>query len=387
RLKSLDTFRGISLTVMIFVNFGGGGYYFFAHSIWNGLTVADLVFPWFMWIMGVSMVLSFRVLRRKQISTYRIIIKITKRTLLLFALGLFTSNNLTNYRIPGVLQRFAACYFVVAVIQVLAGPSVEDSQPRGSWWDGIRDVVSLWAQWLLMFAFLIIYVVVTYATELHGCPRGYTGPGGISDNSSAFNCTGGMASHVDSWLLGKHVYQRGTFKDMYRTTVAHDPEGVMGTLTSIFIVFLGVQAGHTLFTFSHHRQRLVRWFVWAVLLGVIAIGLSGGTQNDGVIPINKNLWSISFVLATGSMAFLLLSFCYVTIEVWELWNGAPFIYPGMNSILVYCGHEWLGKHFPFSWDLDPYYTHADKLFMNIVGTSCWVAIAYYLHWIEFFLKI
>lgn len=66
RLKSLDTFRGIAITLMIFVNYGGGGYYFFGHAVWNGLLVADLVFPWFIWIMGVSITLSFRSLRRKK---------------------------------------------------------------------------------------------------------------------------------------------------------------------------------------------------------------------------------------------------------------------------------------------------------------------------------
>lgn len=66
RLKSLDTFRGIAITLMIFVNYGGGGYYFFGHAAWNGLLVADLVFPWFIWIMGVSITLSFRSLRRQK---------------------------------------------------------------------------------------------------------------------------------------------------------------------------------------------------------------------------------------------------------------------------------------------------------------------------------
>jgi heparan-alpha-glucosaminide N-acetyltransferase len=60
RLRSLDVFRGLALTIMIFVNYGGGGYFFFNHSVWNGLTVADLVFPWFIWIMGVSMAISFK---------------------------------------------------------------------------------------------------------------------------------------------------------------------------------------------------------------------------------------------------------------------------------------------------------------------------------------
>ena len=79
----------MSLVIMIFVNYGGGGYWFFDHSIWNGLTVADLVFPWFIWIMGVSMVFSFH--GRRKDSTFRTIYQIIRRTVILFAVGIFLS--------------------------------------------------------------------------------------------------------------------------------------------------------------------------------------------------------------------------------------------------------------------------------------------------------
>ncbi|XP_031550825.1 heparan-alpha-glucosaminide N-acetyltransferase-like isoform X2 [Actinia tenebrosa] len=389
RLNSLDTFRGIALTIMIFVNYGGGGYYFFNHARWNGLTVADLVFPWFMWIMGVSITLSFRGLRQRQVKKRHIFIKIIKRTVILFLLGLFTSNlgDLTIYRVPGVLQRFAACYFVVALVQLIAGPN-EDSQPTGKWWDPIRDVVVLWPQWCFMIMILVIYIIFTYAIKVKSCPIGYTGPGGIGEGyPEAYNCTGGVASRIDEWIFKDHVYHKGTFKDLYRVTVYHDPEGALGTLTSIFLVFLGVQAGITLYTYATHRARVSRWLVWSVILGCLAIGLSGGTQNEGLIPINKNLWSVSFIFATGSMAFILLAVCYLTVDVFDLWNGAPFIYPGMNSIAIYCGSELIGEHFPFSWNLEEYHTHGEQLLMNLVGTGCWLALAYYMYYIEFFVKI
>jgi predicted acyltransferase len=77
----------MSLVIMIFVNYGGGGYWFFDHSVWNGLTVADLVFPWFIWIMGVSMVFSFH--GRRKDSTVKTIYQILRRTVILFAVGLF----------------------------------------------------------------------------------------------------------------------------------------------------------------------------------------------------------------------------------------------------------------------------------------------------------
>ncbi|XP_078348183.1 heparan-alpha-glucosaminide N-acetyltransferase-like isoform X1 [Oculina patagonica] len=388
RLKSLDTFRGIALTIMIFVNYGGGGYYFFKHARWNGLTVADLVFPWFMWIMGVSMVMSFRSLRQRQVRPMTIFVKIVRRTIILFGLGLFVSNyaDLAHYRIPGVLQRFAACYFIIAMLQLVINPGMDSVLPVGAWWNPIRDIVALWGQWLVMLGVLAIYVIVTFALKMPGCPRGYIGPGGIADPDS-YNCTGGTAGYIDRHFFGSHhIYQNPTCKKTYNTKVPYDPEGALGTLTSAVLVFLGVQAGYTLFTFPNHIARMKRWIIWSLVLGGITIGLTG-TNNEGVIPLNKNLWSVSFIFATGGMAFLLLSFCYMVIDVLGWWNGAPFCYPGMNSILVYVGSEILGNYFPFSWTVSGHMQHSDLLAMNLVGTTVWLIISYYLYCIKFFVKI
>ena len=129
---------------MIFVNYGGGGYWFFDHSIWNGLTVADLVFPWFIWIMGVSLVFSFR--GRRKDSFRQQLYQVVRRTIILFAVGLFLNTSegtcmisisvswklmfshvlsdtpITKLRIPGVLQRFSITYFVVALTELFTVP-------------------------------------------------------------------------------------------------------------------------------------------------------------------------------------------------------------------------------------------------------------------------
>ncbi|XP_048587275.1 heparan-alpha-glucosaminide N-acetyltransferase isoform X2 [Nematostella vectensis] len=388
RLRSLDTFRGIAITLMIFVNFGGGGYYFFGHAAWNGLLVADLVFPWFIWIMGVSITLSFKSLKRRKVKKWKICLKVIRRSLILFGLGLFTSNfnDLETYRIPGVLQRFAACYIVIALMQLFLGPSEEQTQKK--WWDPIRDVVSIWKQWLAMLLLLAIYVTVTYAVKLDGCPRGYTGPGGIGRGyPEAFNCTGGVANYIDRKFFGKHIYQWPTVKQLYKTKLPHEPEGFLGTLTSIFLVFLGVQAGRILHTYRKSTERITRWLAWGVFLGLIGVGLCKASENEGVVPINKNLWSVSFILVTGSSSFFLLTFCYIFTDSLGWWNGAPFFYPGMNSILLYVGHGILYNNFPFSWKMDKYGTHSEKLAMNLLGTSLWVLISYYLYRKKTFLKI
>ena len=127
RLQSLDSFRGMALTIMIFVNYGGGGYNFFDHSIWNGLTVADLVFPWFIWIMGTSMAITFNSLFKRNTRLGTILYKISRRTVLLFAIGVIFINvvfDLRFGRVPGVLQRFAVSYLVVALVIVFVPKAI-----------------------------------------------------------------------------------------------------------------------------------------------------------------------------------------------------------------------------------------------------------------------
>jgi heparan-alpha-glucosaminide N-acetyltransferase len=94
-------------------------------------------------------------------------------------------------------------------------------------------------------------------------------------------------------------------------------------------------------------DRIRRWLLWALACGSLALLLCGASKDNGWIPINKHLWSLSFVLALSSLAFVSLALCYYLIDVRRLWSGAPFIYPGLNSIVVYFGSEVLGVIPPF----------------------------------------
>jgi len=133
--------------------------------------------------------------------------------------------------------------------------------------------------------------------------------------------------------------------------------------------------------------RIVRWLVWCIVLGIISISLCGASQNNGVLPVNKNLWTTSFVTTLSSMAFFLIAFIYYITDVLSFLSGAPFDFVGMNSILLYVGHETLGGFIPFSWGITDTATHAEWLTMNLLGVSYWVLIAYYCYKINFFLKI
>ncbi|KAL5505237.1 hypothetical protein EMCRGX_G006639 [Ephydatia muelleri] len=229
--------------------------------------------------------------------------------------------------------------------------------------------------------------MITFLLPLdNGCPRGYLGPGGISEEGRYFNCTGGAAGKIDNWLLTpNHIYKRPTAQVMYHTG-PYDPEGILGTLTSIVLCFLGVQCGRILTSYQSHKERIGRFLFWGLVLGAIATGLCEGKQNEGLIPINKNLWSLSFILLMASFAFFLFSLFYVLCDVVQVWSGSPFRFPGMNSILVYVSSDIFYNYFPFVWAQQGN-SHMNYLSANIVAVILWILLSYYWFKIDFFVKI
>lgn len=399
RLKSLDTFRGISLVIMMFVNYGGASYWFFSHSKWNGLTVADLVFPWFIWIMGTALAYSFQSVARSNKSKISIFAKIVRRSIILFALGFFVSSsgahNFTRWRFMGVLQRFALTYFVTASIHLLF--MVSSNTKITSRWHSLQDISLYWKEWVVQLILVVIHTCLTFLLRVPGCPTGYLGPGGLAkdgpkyeDGSPKYNvslCTGGAAGYIDRVILGeKLVYQHPTCAEIYETTVPYDPEGLLGTLTSCFLCFLGLQAGKILTTYRDPTSRVIRFLVWCIVLGTIAVVLCRASKNDGWIPVNKNLWSLSYILTMASMAFALFTFCYIVVDVYNIWTGAPFYYPGMNSIVVYVCHELFSQPFQTFWDITPK-THAISMLINIWDVTFWVLMSVYLNYKQIFIAV
>lgn len=121
--------------------------------------------------------------------------------------------------------------------------------------------------------------------------RGYLGPGGLADGALYSGmCIGGAAGYIDRRLLQvQHLYQNPEAKGSYQAD-AFDPEGILGSLTSIFQVWLGVQTGVTMLVYPRASSRLKRWGVWAVTTGICGAILCGFSQTGGWIPLNKNLW-------------------------------------------------------------------------------------------------
>nr|XP_002120178.1 heparan-alpha-glucosaminide N-acetyltransferase-like [Ciona intestinalis] len=406
RIKSIDTFRGLCLVVMVFVNFRGGDYWFFHHSPWHGLTVADLVFPWFMFIMGVNITLSINSLITKNVPNSKIAYKLIRRTVLLFGLGMFVVNHSTSwaaFRVPGVLQRFAIAYFLPFVLQwafhltpIEIETRAKTNEGELKWWHWCKDVVPYWLQWLIVLAMEALWLFLTFLLPIPGCPTGYLGPGGLDNDGKYINetCVGGAAGYIDRVIFGEaHIYGHPTCKNVYYPTytsdqrVPYDPEGLLGSINSCIIVILGCQAGKIFLYYKHPLDRAMRWILWCFFLGVISIILCKASANGGWIPVNKNLWTTTFVTTLACMAFFIIPVIYYLVDVKKVWTGRPLDFVGMNSILVYVGHEVFSDYLPFTWGPGSYNSHAEVLAQNIIGVSIWVLIAYYCYRIKFFVKI
>ncbi|KAA8594883.1 hypothetical protein FQN60_012018 [Etheostoma spectabile] len=397
RLRSLDTFRGIALVIMIFVNYGGGRYWFFRHESWNGLTVADLVFPWFVFIMGTSIALSINSMLRVGSTRCSLLRKVVWRSLQLFIIGVFIINpnycqgplSWGNLRIPGVLQRLAISYLVVACLDLLVARGHLDILTTDALWGPGLDILLYWPAWLCVIFLEIIWLCLTFLLPVPDCPTGYLGPGGIGDMGLYANCTGGAAGFIDRWLLGEsHIYQTPSSRVIYATRMPYDPEGVLGSINSILMAFLGLQAGKIILHYRDlHTHIMSRFLIWGLLQGVISAALTKCSTDQGFIPVNKNLWSLSYVTTLACFAYVLLVLVYYTVDVKKWWSGAPFYYPGMNSILVYVGHEVFEEYFPFRWRMVNSQSHTEHLIQNLVATSCWVFISYMLYRKKIFWKI
>uniref|UniRef100_A0A3B3CB71 Si:dkey-192p21.6 n=1 Tax=Oryzias melastigma TaxID=30732 RepID=A0A3B3CB71_ORYME len=289
-------------------------------------------------------------------------------------------------RIPGVLQRLAFTYFVLSLLQTFWGrKAIPQSEVRRKLHlrdpSSSRTLNKTEESWLMIFLLETLWLCITFLLPVPNCPTGYLGAGGIGDNGLYPNCTGGAAGYIDRWMFGDNMYRYPTCKKLYLTVQPFDPEGILGTINSIVMGFLGITTQTALLlvidlkSFSFPPQ------------GISAAILSKCTRDGGFIPVNKNLWSLSYVMCMGALSFLLLGGMYFIIDVRGWWGGQPFLYPGMNSILVYVGHSLLGFYFPFSWEMRFQESHWEFLLQSLWGTSLWVLIAYLLYRKSFFLKI
>ena len=380
RILALDVLRGLSLVIMNCANYGGFGYWFLDHSKWDGLTIADLVFPWFVWIMGVAMAVTLESKRARANRGATLLAVLRRSALLVLVSMLLGTSQLSSFahlRIPGVLSRFGLSYLVVALaILFVPKPSAdspvanvqEASGDAGPPPSSCADPPSFVWRWLapslreapVFAALLAAWVGVTFGASFdrdgERC-HGYLGPGGISQMGRHSSCTGGIANYLDHKLFAGHMWG-GCFPcDTYMAfDVAHhtctplrghDPEGLLGSLNSIVLCWFGLVAGRIVTASGalpgSRRAAAASLVVVGGVLCLAAAILCEFRQFGGFIPVNKNLWSTSFILVMSGTGTLLLLVLLYLVDWAQLWQGKPFLFVGMNSILYYCTHEVCGK--------------------------------------------
>lgn len=307
RLVSLDVFRGATIIAMILVNNPGtwsAMYPPLRHAAWHGWTITDLIFPFFLFIVGVAVVLAFEKRLAKGVPRATLIRKTGSRAAILFGFGLLMAAypvftvvpefglrpQLADLRIMGVLQRIAICYFAASLIFLYARPK--------------------W-QFIWMGIFLVGYWIAMMLIPVPGFGAG------MIDSPEA-----NLAAYIDRMVLGSHVWA-GTGGD-------YDPEGILSTIPAIASALIGVWAGRIILSDRPPLERAVQLFAWGAVL------ISIGYVWDWFFPINKPIWTSSYAVFTGGQAMVALALCYLVIDVRgkKGWTQ-PFVVYGMNAITVF----------------------------------------------------
>ncbi|MGH9385053.1 MAG: acyltransferase family protein [Vicinamibacterales bacterium] len=295
RLRSLDVFRGLTVAAMVIVNNPGDWGAVYApllHAEWDGWTPTDLIFPFFLFIVGVS--LTFGGQNRQSAG------RVLRRGAVLWGLGLFMAAfpffRLSTLRIPGVLARIAWSYVATwAIVR-----AIDDDSPA------VRRRRA---------AVVVAILLIGYWIALTWVPV----PGGSAGNRSP---AGNLGAWLDRALMRGHLYRTDW-----------DPEGLLSTAPAIGTTLLGVIAGWWMQETESPRRR-VRGLLSAGLVSVLL-----GLLWDSVFPINKSLWTSSYVLFTGGLAAVCLAVCYwfLDLRVSEATARAfePFVVLGRNAILLF----------------------------------------------------
>jgi len=309
-MVSLDVFRGVTIAAMILVNDPGSWSHIYPpleHAEWNGWTPTDLIFPFFLFIVGVSMTLSFAARVSRGWTRRPLAIHVVRRSALIFVIGLFLNGfpdfDFGTIRIMGVLQRIAVCYLVAGLLYLAAFKrDTASDQPAGGR-ANISVIACVAAALLIGYWALLTFVPV---------PAYGAGHLGKDDN---------LGAYIDRAVMGGHLWSESK---------TWDPEGLLSTLPAIASLLIGILGGEWLRSDRGAGRKAI---------GLAAAGLVllvAGRLLHPYFPINKNLWTSSFVLFTGGFAMLTLAVCFWIVDMRgrRAW-AAPFLVFGMNAILAY----------------------------------------------------
>jgi predicted acyltransferase len=305
RLLSLDVFRGATMAAMIVVNNQDSeqAYWPLRHAPWNGWTPTDLIFPFFLFIVGVSLVLSFQVRLQRGESRRALVLHAVRRSVLLFLIGLalngMASLQPATWRIPGVLQRIAVVYCIAAAITL---------------YSGVRTRVMVIAVCTVGYWAIMRFVSVPG----HGIP-------GV--DIPLLHPDYNLAAYLDRKLMLGHLWEK-----------TRDPEGILSTIPAVATALCGVLAGEWLLSEGTQERKL------RGLLAFGAAGMFAGEIWNHSFPINKNLWTSSYVLFTAGAALICLAAFYWISDIRHhhgRW-ATPSLILGTNAITAYVLSQLIG---------------------------------------------
>jgi predicted acyltransferase len=324
RLLSLDVLRGITIAFMIMVNNNGGpgSWGFMNHAQWNGLTATDLVFPTFVFVMGASIVFAFQSRLARGATRAQLAMHTAQRAVVLFALGWVVNNfpffHWQGMRFYGVLQRIAVCYLVVGLFYLF------DQR--------------VWTKVAAIAVALAGYYVLLRWVPVPGA--------GMPGRDFPFmDQRLNLVSWLDRLLMPHHLYLDWGGPDAHNV---RDPEGLLSDLPAIGTALLGLLAGLWLRS-ERAADGTVRTVQQRVggLAGATACCLALGYLWSLCFPLNKNMWTSSYVLVAAGYSLLVLTLAYVAVERfgWGKGRSAWLVYPwlvfGSNAIVAYMISELL----------------------------------------------
>lgn len=313
RLLSLDVFRGITIAGMVLVNNPGTWsaiYPPLEHAEWHGATPTDFIFPFFLFIVGISITLALGKRVDAGGINREIHFKILKRAAVIFLLGLFLAAfpfynfstgswlDVSTLRIMGVLQRIAVCYLIAALIFI-----------HTNWkQQAVIAVVLLFVYWALMTL-----------VSVPGCEI-------TTINDKACN----LAAYLDRMIL--------TENHIWRSSKVFDPEGLLSTVPAIATTLAGVLTGHWLRQKTDDGEKVSALFFFGVCL------TAAGWIWSFWFPLNKSLWTSSYVVNTAGLALCFLGFCYWLVDMknYRRWTK-PFVIFGVNALALFVGSGLLAR--------------------------------------------
>lgn len=315
RLVSLDVFRGLTIAGMILVNNPGSWssiYPALQHAKWNGCTPTDYIFPFFLFIVGVAITISLTKRKESGVNQSKLMWQIIKRGLIIYAIGIFMAAwpfwnfaedkwiDFSMLRLVGVLPRIGVVYIITSLIFLKFNVKVQ----------AVIGIVLLLGYWAIM---TLIPVPGYGAPNLNVAV--------LTNPETGEIFAPNLAGWLDHLILGNH---------MWKVSKVWDPEGILSTIPAIATCLSGVMLGHWLKSKNEPSHKTSWIFVYgnfAILIGVIW---------DMWFPMNKSLWTSSYVMFTSGMALLFFGMCYWLIDVKGIkWWTKPFVVYGMNAITVF----------------------------------------------------